>query len=97
MILGPQDETILDITVWHKFETQINELKVHLELHLKEEQGRGSKVDQEWPLFLFLTMCVLSGLNYNMFIATLILCELLFNGRTIFSIKVSGSMIWIIS
>lgn len=97
MILGSQDKTSLDITVWQKVATHINELKFHLELHLKEEQERGSKVDQEWPLFLFLTMYVLSGLNYNMFNATLILCELLFNGWTIFSIKVSGSMIWIIS
>lgn len=77
--------------------THTCELKAYLELHLKEEQDRGGKADQKWPLFFLLTIYVLSDLNYNTFNVTLILCELLWSGWAIVSIKVSGSMIWIIS
>lgn len=82
------------------FDTKLghtHELKAYLELHLKEEQERGGKADQKWPLFFLLTIYVLSDLNYNTFNLTLILCELLWSGWAIVSIKVSGSMIWIIS
>lgn len=97
MVLGRQRKTALDITVWHKVGTHLGELKAYLELHLKEEQERGAKADQKWPLLFFLTIYVLSDLNYNMLNLTLNLCELLWSGWTILSIKVSGSMIWLIS
>lgn len=96
-VLGCQGKTALDIIVWHKVGTHTRELKAYSELHLKEEQERGGKADQKWPLFFFLTIYVLSDLNYNMFNPTLILCELLWSGWTMLSFKVLGSMIRIIS
>lgn len=45
----------------------------------------------------FLTIYALTTLNYSVLNATLILCELPCNGRIVFSIKVSRSMIWIIN
>lgn len=38
------------------FDTRLGlicELKAYLELHLQEEQERGAKADQKWPLFFF--------------------------------------------